>query len=256
MKSISFEKGEVGDDGLDPGISSVGVEDDFKCPNFLVSTGSALVVLVESKLFYELSPENRRGGNRCKDFFNKSLNKMVMFHCVSAFLTNRLAGRLVLQGLDSPVHGLCCHPQLPLVAVCGYSGFLHMWSLGIDKKTNMVHVFIFFAGPKRKMGPNSTSYQSWFLLIFFFKKSEELQHPIFAFGEDLWEIGATHLAVLARWQATGRRIHERPLQVVEVHGSLRGGGSLPVSTWRDVLEASQIWMQQDGKTMNNINLDI
>ena len=38
------------------------MEDDFKCPNFLVSTGSALVVLVESKLFYELSPENRRGG--------------------------------------------------------------------------------------------------------------------------------------------------------------------------------------------------
>ena len=37
------------------------MEDDFKCPNFLVSTGSALVVLVESKLFYELSPENRRG---------------------------------------------------------------------------------------------------------------------------------------------------------------------------------------------------
>ena len=46
----------------DAGISSgVGVEDDFKCPTFLVSTGSALVVMVESKLFYELSPENRRG---------------------------------------------------------------------------------------------------------------------------------------------------------------------------------------------------
>jgi len=112
VKSISFEKsnddGEEGD--LAPGGSSgVGVEDDFKCPNFLVSTGSALVVLVESRLFYELSPDDRRG-------------------------------RLVLQGLDSPVHGLCCHPLLPLVAICGYSGFLHMWNYN-TRSLHLVKIF-------------------------------------------------------------------------------------------------------------------
>jgi len=107
VKSISFERSaDEGDDYEAQNTSAgVGVEDDFKCPNFLVSTGSALVVLVESRLFYELSPDDRRG-------------------------------RLVLQGLDSPVHGLCCHPQLPLVAVCGYSGFVHMWNYN----TRSLHV--------------------------------------------------------------------------------------------------------------------
>ncbi|CAJ1410478.1 unnamed protein product [Effrenium voratum] len=108
VKSISFERASE-DEDEPAGSMGVGVEDDFKCPNFLVSTGSALVVMVESKLFYELSPENRRG-------------------------------RLVLQGLDSPVHGLCCHPQLPLVAVCGYSGFLHMWNYN-TRSLHLVKIF-------------------------------------------------------------------------------------------------------------------
>ena len=159
------------------------MEDDFKCPNFLVSTGSALVVLVESKLFYELSPENRRGGVPPNHpfsigsfhykpsilgyphFWKPHITYIYIYISLSFYiyiswnLTTEVkrvrrwckiqdpsdprlghsvwtsvqhppcAGRLVLQGLDSPVHGLCCHPQLPLVAVCGYSGFLHMWSL-------------------------------------------------------------------------------------------------------------------------------
>mmetsp|Transcript_42036 Transcript_42036/g.105703 ORF Transcript_42036/g.105703 Transcript_42036/m.105703 type:complete len:986 (+) Transcript_42036:60-3017(+) len=111
VKSISFDRSTEGDEEYDPpGASSgLGVEDEFRCPNFLVSTGSALVVLVESRLFYELSPDDRRG-------------------------------RLVLQGLDSPVHGLCCHPQLPLVAVCGYSGFLHMWNYN-TRSLHLVKIF-------------------------------------------------------------------------------------------------------------------
>ncbi|CAK0831172.1 unnamed protein product [Prorocentrum cordatum] len=51
VKSISFERS--GDDDPDEPAD----QEDFKCPKFLVSTGSALVVLAESKLFYELSPE-------------------------------------------------------------------------------------------------------------------------------------------------------------------------------------------------------
>jgi len=68
-------------------------------------------VLVESQLnlFYELKAENRRG-------------------------------RLVLQGLDSPVHGLCCHPTQPLVAVCGYSGFLHLWNYNV-RTLHLVKIF-------------------------------------------------------------------------------------------------------------------
>lgn len=109
MKSISFEKTPDNEDFEAAGSSGVGVEDDFKCPNFLVSTGSALVVLVQSNLFYELSPDDRRG-------------------------------RLVLQGLDTPVHGLCCHPALPLVAVCGYSGFLHLWNYN-TRSLHLVKIF-------------------------------------------------------------------------------------------------------------------
>jgi len=105
VKSISFEHTVRDDDGP----TSDGVDDEFKCPNFLVSTGSALVVLVESKLFYELAPHDRQG-------------------------------RLVLQGLDSPVHGLSCHPSLPLVAVCGYSGFLHLWNYN-TRSLHLVKIF-------------------------------------------------------------------------------------------------------------------
>lgn len=110
VKSISFEKtNDDGDDFDIPGGSGAGSEEDFKCPNFLVSTGSALVVLAESRLFYELSPEARHG-------------------------------RLVLQGLDSAVHGLCCHPHLPLVAVCGYSGFVHLWNYN-TRSIHLVRTF-------------------------------------------------------------------------------------------------------------------
>ena len=83
----------------------------FKCPqtSFVMSTGSALVVLVDVQCFYELSAENRRG-------------------------------KLVLQGLDSPVHGLGAHPDLPLVAVCGSSGFLHVWNYEL-RALHQVRVF-------------------------------------------------------------------------------------------------------------------
>jgi WD40 repeat protein/Ca2+-binding EF-hand superfamily protein len=111
VKSISFQKsGEEGDD-YEPasGGGGVGPEDEFKCPPFLVSTASALVVLVEARLFDEPSPDDRRG-------------------------------RLVLQGLDSAVHGLCCHPALPLVAVCGYTGFVHLWNYN-TRSLHIVKIF-------------------------------------------------------------------------------------------------------------------
>jgi len=112
VKSISFEldADREQDDfsGIAQGQTSHS-EDDFKCADFLVSTGQALIVLGQSKLFYELNAEERRG-------------------------------RLILQGLDSPAHGLCCHPALPLVAVCGYSGFLHMWNYHL-RSLHLVKLF-------------------------------------------------------------------------------------------------------------------
>jgi len=107
VKSISFNKTEENDETR--ASASGGTQDEFQCPHFLVSTGAALVVLVEAKLFYELLAEDRKG-------------------------------RLVLQGLASPVHGLCCHPQLPLVGVCGQSGFLHLWNYN-TRSLHLVKVF-------------------------------------------------------------------------------------------------------------------
>eukprot|EP00452_MALV-II_sp_L67-6_P000224 gene224-202_t len=88
VKSVSFDS-ESSEDHME-------ALEEFRCPNFLVATGSALVVSCQSDLFFKLEPSLRRG-------------------------------RLVLQGLDSPVHGLCCHPSEPIVAVSGLSGFLHLW---------------------------------------------------------------------------------------------------------------------------------
>lgn len=97
VKSISFEKTNDNDDDNEAPSGGVGVDEDFKCPQFLVSTGWAAVVLVSGSLFHELQAEDRKG-------------------------------TLVLQGLDSPVYGLCCHPQLPIVAICGISGFVQLWN--------------------------------------------------------------------------------------------------------------------------------
>jgi len=101
VKALSFEAAEEEDTGSK--------DEEFRCASFLVSTASALVVLVDSHLFYELSADDRRG-------------------------------RLVLQGLDSPVFGLSCHPALPLLAVCGYSGFVHLWNYQ-SRSLHLVKIF-------------------------------------------------------------------------------------------------------------------
>eukprot|EP00746_Dinoflagellata_sp_MGD_P162974 gnl/MRDRNA2_/MRDRNA2_90769_c0_seq1.p1 gnl/MRDRNA2_/MRDRNA2_90769_c0~~gnl/MRDRNA2_/MRDRNA2_90769_c0_seq1.p1 ORF type:complete len:957 (+),score=196.04 gnl/MRDRNA2_/MRDRNA2_90769_c0_seq1:77-2947(+) len=126
VKSISFELSTEDRESEDFGGAGAGggggAEDDFKCPNFLVGTGSALVVLVESQHFYELSPDDRRG-------------------------------RLVLQGLDSQVYGLSCHPSLPLVAVCGYSGFLHLWNYN-TRSLHLVKIFEKLVPHTLRFSPN------------------------------------------------------------------------------------------------------
>uniref|UniRef100_A0A0G4H590 Cilia- and flagella-associated protein 251 n=1 Tax=Chromera velia CCMP2878 TaxID=1169474 RepID=A0A0G4H590_9ALVE len=96
VRAVSFEYSEEDEDEAAVAHAG-GAEEDFACPSFLVFTASALVVLVESSLFYKLMPDDRRG-------------------------------RTVLQGLDAPVFALSCHPRQALVAVGGYSGFVHLWN--------------------------------------------------------------------------------------------------------------------------------
>mmetsp|Transcript_6084 Transcript_6084/g.15041 ORF Transcript_6084/g.15041 Transcript_6084/m.15041 type:complete len:941 (+) Transcript_6084:536-3358(+) len=101
VTSVSFDHANGVDGSLMAGSSSQNASSNgdfqFQCPNFIVGTASALVVACRSDLFFELEPQQRRG-------------------------------KLVLQGLDSPVYGMSCHPSEPLVAVSGLSGFIHLWN--------------------------------------------------------------------------------------------------------------------------------
>ncbi|KAF4653556.1 hypothetical protein FOL47_010443, partial [Perkinsus chesapeaki] len=108
-----------------PSKRNAAKERSFSCEPFMVSTASALVVSVESESFYELSASDRRG-------------------------------HLILQGLDSPVHGLDCHPSAPLVAVSGYSGFLHIWNYNA-RTLNLVKVFDKLVPQVLKFSPDGES---------------------------------------------------------------------------------------------------
>ncbi|KAF4709979.1 hypothetical protein FOZ63_022065, partial [Perkinsus olseni] len=94
----------------------------FHCEPFMVTTASALVVYVQSEAFYELKAADRQG-------------------------------HLILQGLDSAVHGLDCHPSSPLVAICGYSGFLQVWDYN-TKKLSCVKIFEKLVPHILKFSPN------------------------------------------------------------------------------------------------------
>lgn len=51
-------------------------------------------------------------------FFDRSMSRrLLIFFSV-----------LPPRGLDSPVHGICCHPSEPVIAVAGISGFIHLWN--------------------------------------------------------------------------------------------------------------------------------
>eukprot|EP00743_Colponemidia_sp_Colp-15_P001768 GILK01001931.1.p1 GENE.GILK01001931.1~~GILK01001931.1.p1 ORF type:complete len:943 (-),score=124.32 GILK01001931.1:124-2952(-) len=93
VTSISFSAGGAADKLNYDDMAG----DSFQCPDFIVGTSSALVVHLHARMFDELDPENRKG-------------------------------TLLLQGLDSPVHGLATHPKLPIFATCGYSGFVQLWN--------------------------------------------------------------------------------------------------------------------------------
>ncbi|CAD7951720.1 unnamed protein product [Amoebophrya sp. A25] len=132
VTSVSFDSGEEQSADGNGGSGQQGSEQSaassdfqFSCPNFIVATASALVVACRSDLFFELEPQQRRG-------------------------------RLILQGLDSPVHGVCCHPTEPLLAVAGLSGFIHLWNFH-SKTLQTVKIF-------EKILPNILEYSKSGLL--------------------------------------------------------------------------------------------
>ncbi len=68
----------------------------LRCPDFVVTTASSLIVSCQASMFDEVSAEDRRG-------------------------------KLLVQGQDAPVHGLAAHHSLPRFACAGYSGLLQLW---------------------------------------------------------------------------------------------------------------------------------
>lgn len=103
VTSISFSPGEV----------PVKADDDeggnFEVPDFLVGTKRALIIGMQAGAFEELTADQRRG-------------------------------TLLVQGMDDEVHGLAAHPFLPQLALCCYSGAVHLWDYA-ERQLLMVRLF-------------------------------------------------------------------------------------------------------------------
>jgi WD40 repeat protein/Ca2+-binding EF-hand superfamily protein len=79
----------------------------FWVPNFIVGTTEALVVGIDSAIFDEVNPDDRRGV-------------------------------LLLQGFPDEVSCLACHPSRPLVAfTCHGQGSLHLWDYDMKLLMNL-----------------------------------------------------------------------------------------------------------------------
>lgn len=78
----------------------------FWCPDFIVGTSDAFIVGVESFLFDEIRPDDRRG-------------------------------TLLLQGMADFVSCIVCHPRRPLVTFAGHNGTLQMWDYDMKILMNL-----------------------------------------------------------------------------------------------------------------------
>ena len=94
----------------------------FWVPNFIVGTTDALVVGVNSAIFDEVNPDDRRGV-------------------------------LLLQGFPDEVSSLACHPSRPLVAfTCHGQGSLHLWDYDMKLLMNLREFTVKGASNKNKGG--------------------------------------------------------------------------------------------------------
>jgi cilia- and flagella-associated protein 251 len=95
--SIAKPPGADQDEMSEDGTTSTGDSKDFKCPNFVVGTRTAVIVHVESSAFLTYDPE-------------------------------KLRGKVIVQGQSGPVQSLACHPEKPYLAISGFSGYIHIWN--------------------------------------------------------------------------------------------------------------------------------
>ena len=96
LQENPYDSAEAGSPGLK-----------FWVPNFIVGTTDALVVGVDSTIFDEVNPDDRRGV-------------------------------LLLQGFPDDVSSLACHPSRPLVAfTCHGQGSLHLWDYDMKLLMNL-----------------------------------------------------------------------------------------------------------------------
>jgi len=78
----------------------------FWVPDFMVGTAEAFIVGVESSVYDEVSPDDRRG-------------------------------TLLVQGMADSVCDLCCHPSKTLVAICCSNGILQVWDYDMKLLMNL-----------------------------------------------------------------------------------------------------------------------
>lgn len=101
IKSISFAD-------LEPVASAEGGNDsdieEFKCSDFIVADVNALVCLLESRIFEELEPENKKG-------------------------------EIIFTGLKSSINCVAAHPSEQILAIGGSSGFIILWNYYTKEST-------------------------------------------------------------------------------------------------------------------------
>ena len=78
----------------------------FWVPDFMIGTSDALIVGVESGVYDEVSPDDRRG-------------------------------TLLVQGMADNVSDVCCHPSQTLVALSSYNGTLQVWDYDMKLLMNL-----------------------------------------------------------------------------------------------------------------------
>jgi WD40 repeat protein len=78
----------------------------FWVPDFMIGTSEALIVGVESAVYDEVSPDDRRG-------------------------------TLLVQGMAENVSDVCCHPHKTLVALSSYNGTLQVWDYDMKLLMNL-----------------------------------------------------------------------------------------------------------------------
>jgi WD40 repeat protein/Ca2+-binding EF-hand superfamily protein len=111
--AVSFARnasntGDMMSEGIKTGASTF-TGNEFRCPDFVVSTANAMILDVSSRSFATADTEFQRG-------------------------------KLLVQGQDHPVMALAAHPSLPRLAIGGYSGNIHLWEY-TTKKVLLLSIF-------------------------------------------------------------------------------------------------------------------